>query len=70
MSAPVRELTTAERFVWGTCPACGAEHGQPCNADVGIQLGQPANGGRMTTGDGAHLSRLQAAPFRVREVPA
>ncbi len=65
---PVRELSTEERMRWGTCSVCGARHGKPCHAAVGLQLGVPVGGGRMQDGDGAHLARLQAAPFKVREV--
>jgi hypothetical protein len=65
-----RELTVAERMVWGVCPICKAADEEPCRADVGLQLGVRADGSRMRDGDGAHLGRLQAAPFRVRLVPA
>jgi hypothetical protein len=61
----VRELSIGERFAWGACPTCHAEDGASCYADVGLQLGIRADGGRMRDGDGAHVSRLQAAPFRV-----
>lgn len=67
---PVRELTQAERFVWGTCSVCGAEHGESCHAAVGFQLGRRIDGRAMRDGEGVHLARLQAAPFNVREVPA
>jgi hypothetical protein len=64
-----RELTTAERMVYGECPVCHAPDGEPCFAEVGLQLGRKANGMPMQTGEGAHLGRLQAAPKRIREVP-
>jgi hypothetical protein len=64
-----RELTTAERFVWGECPICKAADGEHCRADVGIQLGVKVDGSRMRDGEGAHLARLQRAPFKVREIP-
>ncbi len=67
---PVRELTTDERFKWGTCPVCEATHGEYCRADVGLQLGVRVDGRRMRDGEGAHLARLNKAPFNVREVPA
>lgn len=60
-----RELTTEERFVWGDCPVCGARDLEACHADVGFQLGVRADGQRAKDGDGAHLARLQKAPFRV-----
>lgn len=63
-----RELTNDERFRWGECPVCHAADGEHCYADVGVQLGVKANGERMKDGDGAHLARLQNAPFRVKEV--
>lgn len=67
---PVRELSFDERARWGTCPVCKAEHGQPCHADVGIQMGTHVDGSRMRDGEGAHMGRLQNAPDRVKEVPA
>lgn len=45
-----RDLTVAERFLWGTCPVCDAVDGESCDE------GQEA----------VHLGRLQAAPKRVR----
>ena len=69
-AGPIRETTVDERAVWGLCPVCRAEHGEPCNPDVGLQLGQPVGGGRIKAGNGVHLSRIQNAPMRVREVPA
>lgn len=65
-----RETTYEERATWGTCPICKAEHGEYCHAEVGMQLGSPAGGGKMKTGDGAHLARISKAPLRVRLVPA
>lgn len=62
-----RELTYHERAVYGTCPVCGAGHGNPCNPDMGIPLGFNINGERARAG--AHLGRLNNAPRRVREVP-
>jgi len=63
-----RDLTNAERFTWGKCPACEAPHGEPCRAAVGLQLGVRVDGRRMRDGEGAHLGRLQRAPRRVRLV--
>jgi hypothetical protein len=64
-----RDLTTAERMVYGECPVCHAADGESCFAEVGLQLGRRVDGRPMQTGDGAHLGRLQQAPMRVREVP-
>ena len=62
--APLTELTYEERATWGTCAACGASHGDPCDADIGWHLGgvRPDNG--------VHLCRLQNAPLRVHLVRA
>lgn len=65
-----RELTFDERARWGDCPVCKAPDGEPCCADVGMQLGVRVDGRRMRDGEGVHVGRLQKAPFRVREVPA
>lgn len=63
-----RELSFEERATWGECPACHAKDGQPCDPSVGIAVGQNIYG--QPPQEGAHLGRLQAAPFRVRLVPA
>ena len=63
-----RETTYEERATWGECPICKAKHGEWCHADVGFQFGVKVNGERMKTGEGAHLSRLQKAPMRVKLV--
>ena len=62
-----RKLTTNERFVWGDCPVCDATDGEPCNGHVGFSLGKTVNG--TNPARGAHLGRLQNAPFEVREIP-
>ena len=62
-----RKLTVDERFVWGDCPVCDAKDGEPCNGHVGIPLGRNINGD--VPASGAHLGRLQNAPFEVAEVP-
>ena len=67
---PIRELSFEERAKWGTCKVCGAKHGEWCHAAVGLQLGRRMDGRAMQDGEGAHLARLQAAPDKVREVPA
>lgn len=63
----MRALTAEERMMWGVCPTCGAKPNEPCEANVGFQLGHRLDGSRLKTGDGAHLSRLYKAPYRVRE---
>lgn len=63
-----RLATFAERSVWGICPTCKAEPGQPCNSDVGMALGVNVSGQRPS--DGVHLGRLQRAPFYVQLVEA
>jgi len=63
-----RELSFDERSKWGDCPVCGVKDGEPCHSEVGFALGVNVNGKRPT--EGAHLGRLQRAPFRVREVAA
>jgi hypothetical protein len=65
-----RVLTFEERIRWGDCPICEAKDGEPCHAEVGLQLGTRADGSRIPTGAGVHLGRLERAPIRVREVPA
>lgn len=65
-----RDLSFDERSRWGECPVCKAPDGEHCRADVGVQLGHKPDGSRMRDGEGTHLARLQAAPHRVREVPA
>jgi hypothetical protein len=64
-----RELTFAERATWGTCSICGAEDGEWCYAEIGLQLGCHVDGSRMRTGEGVHASRLIAAPTWVRLIP-
>jgi hypothetical protein len=64
-----RDLSFDERSKWGDCPTCKAPDGTYCYAAVGVQLGRRADGRAMQDGEGAHLSRLQNAPTRVREVP-
>lgn len=65
-----RELTFDDRARWGVCPVCQAADGEWCHALVGFQIGTHTDGSRMLDGEGAHLARLQAAPLRVKEVPA
>lgn len=65
-----RGLTYEERATWGKCPVCQAEDGEWCHAEIGLQLGQKVGGGRMQTGEGAHLARLQNAPVEVKLVAA
>lgn len=65
MSEHKRETTFEERARWGKCPTCQAPHGTWCYADVGLQVGSKINGARMVDGEGAHVSRLKAAPVLV-----
>ena len=51
---PVRELSDAERSVWGVCPKCGSKHGINCADSLPLY---------------AHADRILAAPRRVHEVP-
>jgi hypothetical protein len=50
----------------GECPVCRAQDEEPCRAEVGIQVGRKPDGSPLMTGEGAHLARLNAAPFRVK----
>jgi hypothetical protein len=61
-----RELTYDERATYGECPVCHAADGQPCDSGIGLHLGVTVSG--LPPKEGAHLGRLQRAPFRVREV--
>lgn len=63
----IKELTFEDRSKWGDCPACKAVHGEPCDYNVGIPLGLNAYGVRPI--EGAHLARLQRAPYKVKVVP-
>lgn len=62
----VRDLSFDERARWGKCPVCDQEDGEPCLSFVGIALGRNING--ETPPGGAHLGRLQRAPFKVQEI--
>lgn len=59
---PIRALNHEERARWGECPVCRAEHGVACDYRVDIPLD-----GSWEEAGGAHLARLEAAPFQVRE---
>lgn len=63
-----RVLSFEERVCWGECPVCHAPDGDWCHAEVGIHFGVKINGERMNTGEGAHVGRLQRAPYRVKLV--
>ncbi len=63
----IKELSQEERFTWGKCPVCQAEHGKKCHPEVGICLGRNVNGDLPDSG--AHLARLNNAPFKVKLVP-
>ncbi len=60
-----RELSFEERILWGRCPVCGAEDGAACDASIGLNLTMTAGAAPPV---GAHLGRLQNAPFTVIEV--
>ncbi len=60
-----RDLSFDERIRWGICSVCDAPDGEPCRAEVGLNLGMTASGRHLQTGEGAHLARLSAAPVRV-----
>lgn len=66
----IREATFDERATWGTCPVCGAPHGENCHPEVGVQLGRTVSGRPLQQGEGAHLARLQKAPAKVAMVRA
>lgn len=57
MNTEPRETTYEERATRGECPVRGAQDGEWCHAEVGIQLGATVGGNRLRTGDGAHLAR-------------
>lgn len=59
MTTP-RTPTYAERCTWGTCPVCGATHGERCEATEGEWFG-------WTASTGAHKRRLELAPTLVRD---
>lgn len=65
---PTRELTSDEKFTWGTCTVCFAKHGQPCDPSR-VSFGQKIDGTKLERGEGAHAVRLQAAPDVVALVP-
>ena len=56
----MHETTYEQRATWGECPVCHAQHGEPCDGNIGFALGTTASGERPI--DGAHLGRLQNAP--------
>ena len=62
-----RELTYDERATYGECPVCHAKHGEWCDGNIGVPLGQSVSG--YPTSNGVHLGRIQRAPMAVREVP-
>jgi hypothetical protein len=62
----IHELSYDERAVWGECPVCHARPGESCHPEVGILLGVNVDG--KPPENGAHLGRLQKAPFKVRIV--
>ena len=62
----IKELSYDERATWGECQVCNAKHGEWCNGLIGIPLGRNINGDLPERG--AHLARLQRAPFKVKIV--
>ncbi len=66
----VRELKFEERAKWGTCPVCGAEHGQSCDRSIGnpsVAVDDSIIGPRAGLLTGAHYGRLSRAPYSVIE---
>lgn len=68
MNAPIKELTWDERITWGECQVCHAKHGESCRSEIGLHMGCRVCGGKVKTGEGVHLGRLQHAPSFVRMV--
>jgi len=58
-----RELTYDEQSRWGTCPICKVHHGESC-----LKFGLTLSG--TYPENGVHMLRLQAAPKKVKLVPA
>ena len=61
----IHELFYEERAVWGECPVCHAKPGQKCYPTC-FFLGLTVGG--LPPEDGAHLGRLQRAPFKIEIV--
>ena len=73
MTMYLKHLTYDERAVWGRCPICYAENGQPCKPvcpDVPCAIcGYPAGGPCLQQEQpGTHIARLVNAPL-VAAVP-
>lgn len=66
MNERIKELTFEERATWGECPICHAKDGEKCNPDEGFFA--TLSVAKVPLG-GAHLGRLQKAPFKVRISP-
>jgi len=58
----VRKLTYEERATWGKCPVCQAGPGEWCNPQIGVAMGRTVYG--EPPNQGAHMGRLQEAPFK------
>ena len=61
------ELSYDERATWGECPVCHAKPGEWCYPEIGIPIGRNVEG--KLPEHGAHLGRLQNAPYKVKLVP-
>lgn len=63
LDAPERDALPSERALYGTCPMCGARDRIPCHGRTSLEMVSSVNA------TDAHMSRLSAAPRRVRLVP-
>jgi hypothetical protein len=54
----IQQLTYEDRAVYGTCPVCSAQPGEPCDMSQGIPLDVPTE----LSDTGTHTARLINAP--------